>query len=95
MGNYEPDLLLRDRDEELIQPCPSPEVEVCLRVNSRFRAGLGLNLVQVQKVEVCLRVNSRLRAGLGFKPCPSPEVEFCLRVNSRLRAGLGFKIQFL
>ena len=25
-----------------IQPCPGPEVEFCLRENSRFRAELGL-----------------------------------------------------
>ena len=31
------------------QPCPSPEVEFCLRESYSFRAGLGINPVQVQK----------------------------------------------
>ena len=28
------------------KPCPSPDVELCLRANSRFRAGLGILRVQ-------------------------------------------------
>jgi hypothetical protein len=30
--------------ETIIKPCPSPEVEVCLRKNSSSRAGLGIDI---------------------------------------------------
>ena len=36
-----------------LKPCPSPEVEFCLRGNSRFRAGLGIGVTLRMPIALC------------------------------------------